>query len=129
MTDITALDGTVMHINDNSVIIVSGPLPGDPPDISYVTGPAPAVIETGEDAATLVASLHPTVPLALFTRPNGTPVWIKGGAVSLVRVPIVGETPPGETVGAVIFIGAHQQAVEEDVATARAIINNHGGAV
>jgi len=46
-----------------------------------------------------------------------------------LRPPIAGVTPPGETVGAVLFIGAHQQAVKEGVATAGAIVNRHGGDV
>jgi hypothetical protein len=129
MADITALDGTVLHIDDNSIVLVAGPYPGDPPNRSYVTGPAPAPIATNEDAATLVASLHPKVSLAKLTRPNNTPVWIKGGAATLVRAPIAGDTPPGETVGAVIYFGAGHQAVEEDVPTARAALNAHGGNV
>ena len=129
MTDITALDGTVLHIDDNSVTIVAGPYPGDPPNRSYVTGPGPAVIATNEAAAALVGRLHPKEVLAILTRPNNTPVWIKGGAVTLIRSPIAGDTPPGETVGAVLYVGAHRQAVEEDVATARATINSHGGNV
>jgi hypothetical protein len=129
MSEITALDGTVIHINDDSVILVAGPYPGDPPDRSYVTGPGPAVIATNEDAASLVSRLHPKIPLAKLTRPNNTPVWIKGAAVTLVRPPAAGDTPPGETVGAVLYMGSTHQAVEEDVATARASINAHGGDV
>jgi hypothetical protein len=129
MTDITTLDGTVLHIDDNSVTIVSGPLPNDPPNRSYVTGPAPAVIETSEDAATLVARLHPKVALIKLTRPNNTSVWIKGPAVTLVRGPTPDEIPPREHVGAVLYFGAHHQAVVEDVATVRAAVNVHGGNV
>jgi hypothetical protein len=62
-----------------------------------------------------------------MTRPNHTPVWIKGAAVTLIRPPAIGDTPPGETVGAVLYIGSHHQAVEEDVQAARTIINAHGG--
>jgi hypothetical protein len=129
MTDIKALDGTVLYIDDNSVTTVSGPNPGDPPSRSYVTGPSPAVIATNENTAALVARLQPKEALATLTRPNNTPVWISGGVVTLIRAPIEGDTPPGETVGAVLFGGGIRQAVKEDVATARAAINGHGGNV
>lgn len=127
MADITALDGTVLLINDDSVVLVAGPFPGDATTRSYVSGPVPAAIATNEDAAALVARLHPQVPFARLTRPNGTAVWIKGGAVSMIRRPIAGETPPNEKVGAVIFLGALHQAVAEDVRAAQVAINQHGG--
>jgi len=111
------------------VAIVAGPYPSDPPSRSYVTGPAPATIATNEDAASLVGRLHPHAALATLTRPNNTPVWIKGSAVTLVRPPIIGDTPPGETVGAVVYIGGQHQAVKEDVPTTRAIVNSHGGSI
>ena len=126
MTDITALDGTVLHIDDNSVTIVSGPLPHDP-NRSCVTGPAPAVIETAEDAAHLVGRLHPKVALVKLTRPNNTAVWIKGAAVTLVEAPNPDDIPPGEHVGAVLYIGGHHQAVVEDIPAVRAAVNAHGG--
>ena len=131
MTDVTASNGTVLHINDNSVTIVMGPYPDDPPNRSYVFGPAPAAIAIDEDAATFVARLHPTVTLAALTRPNHTPIWIKGAAITLVRHPVAGDTAPGETVGAVLSIGTHHQyqAIVETVANARAIINAHSGRV
>jgi hypothetical protein len=129
MVDITALDGTVLHIDDNSVTIVSGPLPHDPPNRSYVTGPAPAVIETAEDAAHLVGRLPRKVALVKLTRPNNTPVWIKGAAVTLVKAPNTDDIPPGEHVGAVLYIGGHHQAVVEDVPAVRATVNAHGGNV
>jgi len=90
MADITALDGTVLHIADDSVTMVVGPYPGDTPNRSYVSGPGPAPIATNEAAAALVGRLHPKQALAVLTRPNNTPVWIKGSAVTLLRPPIVG---------------------------------------
>jgi hypothetical protein len=129
MTDIKALDGTVLYIDDNSVTLVAGPYPGDPPNRSYVTGPGPAAIASNETAAALVGRLHPKQALATLTRPNNTPVWIQGAAVTLIRPPSAGDTPPGEIVGAVLYSSTGHQAVKEDVATARATINSHGGNV
>ncbi len=129
MINLTALDGRILPIDDDSVLIVAGPSPGEPADRCYVTGPAAAPIATNEAAAALVARLRPATPLAALTRPNRTPVWIKGAAVGLVRAPDAGDIPPGETVGAVLQIEQHHQAVAEPVATVRAIINAHGGRV
>ena len=129
MLAITTLDGSVLHLDDDSVVMVAGPKPGDPPGRSYVTGPAPAPIATDEDAATVLAALHPQVPLAQLTRPDGSPVWVKGGAVTSVRAPIPVDVPPGELVGAVIIVGGCRQAVREDVATVSGILARHGGNV
>jgi hypothetical protein len=37
-----------------------------------------------------------------------------------------GDTPPGEIVGAALFVGAIAEAVQEGVATARAMVNHDG---
>ena len=129
MSEITALDGTTLHIDDNSIVIVAGPLPDDPVNRSYITGPAPADIATNENVAALVERLHPKTPFASLTRPNNTQVWFAGSAVTLIRAPIEGETPDGETVNAVLLIGGHRQAVKESVSTARAVANGHGANV
>ena len=94
-----------------------------------MTGPAPAVIETAEDATHLIGRLPPKVALVKLTRPNNTPVWIKGAAVTLVKAPNTDDIPPGEHVGAVLYIGGHHQAVVEDLPAVRAAVNAHGGNV
>ena len=127
MSTITTIDGTVHHIDDDSIVLVTGPFPNEPPNRSYVTGPAPDPLPVDENAAALVGRLHPTTPFGRLTRPNGTPVWFKGAAVSLVRPPIPTDVPPGETVGAVLYIAGHHQAVTESVTATLAEVNGHGG--
>ena len=127
MVQITALNGSTLHIDNNSVTVVTGPISGDPPNRSYVTGPGPVAIATNEDASTLVARLNPKVPLGKLTGPNNASVWVQGAAVTLIRPPTIGDIPNGERVGAVLFLGGNRQAVEEDVATACSIVNSHGG--
>lgn len=127
MSTITTIDGTTHHIDDDSIVLITGPYPSDPPTRSYVTGPAPAALPVNEDAAALVARLLPATPLAKLTRPNNTPVWFKGGAVSLVRPPIPSDIMPGETVGAVLYIAGHHQAVIESVSDSLTQVNSHGG--
>ncbi len=65
--------------------------------------------------------------LARFTRPNGEPVMIDGGAVSSVRAALPGEYAPG--VLTVISIGKTRQGVRETLAQAKMIVRLHGGAV
>jgi soluble lytic murein transglycosylase-like protein len=65
--------------------------------------------------------------LARFTRPNGEPVMIDGGAVMAVRAALPGEYAPG--VLTVITVGKTRQGVRETLAQAKTIIRMHGGAV
>jgi soluble lytic murein transglycosylase-like protein len=65
--------------------------------------------------------------LARFTRPNGEPVMIDGGAVMSVRAALPGEYAPG--VLTVITVGKTRQGVRETLAQAKTIIRMHGGAV
>ena len=65
--------------------------------------------------------------LAKFTRPNGEPVMIDGGAVIAVRAALPGEYAPG--VLTVISVGKIRQGVRETLAQAKTIIRLHGGAV
>jgi membrane-bound lytic murein transglycosylase B len=65
--------------------------------------------------------------LVKFTRPNGDPVMIDGGAVVSVRAAFPGEYAPG--VLSVIAVGKMRQGVRENVALAKAIIRAHGGSI
>jgi soluble lytic murein transglycosylase-like protein len=60
-----------------------------------------------------------------LTRPDGTPVWIDGGAVSFVRGAFPGEYGPG--VQSVVTVGRMNQAVREPLAQVRAAIRARGG--
>ena len=129
MITITTLDDRQVQVNERDIVRVTGPYPHDPGPRTYVYGPMPQALATAEGAAALVGRLGVDPPLAELTRPNQTPVWVKGAAVSAVRAPLPGEiTEPG-AVNAVLVIAGQTQAVHEDVATARAIVNAHGGNV
>jgi hypothetical protein len=39
------------------------------------------------------------------------------------------EIPSGGSVGAVVTVGGHHQAVQESVATVRDLVNQHGGKI
>ncbi|HEY1629925.1 MAG TPA: lytic transglycosylase domain-containing protein [Rhizomicrobium sp.] len=60
-----------------------------------------------------------------LTRPDGSAVWVDGGAVSFVRGVFPGEYGPG--VQSVVTIGHASQAVREPLAQVRAAIRARGG--
>jgi len=50
-----------------------------------------------------------------LTRPDSTPVWVKGSAVTAIRPPLATESQGRGVVRAVVIIGDLHQAVREDV--------------
>ena len=71
--------------------------------------------------------MHP--PLAPLLRPDLTPVWLKGSAVTALRTPLATEQQAPGSVNAVVIVGGLHQAVHETLEAARTIVNAHGGAV
>jgi hypothetical protein len=123
MIAIRALDGTEIAVNENAVTLVAGPYPHDLGPHTYVHGVDRGVLVTAEDAAVLAARLGVDPPLAKLTRPDASPVWVKGSAVSEIRPPLTTEQQAAGAVRAVVAIGDLHQAVREDVQTAMRILN------
>ena len=123
MIAIRALDGTEVAVNENAVTLVAGPYPHDLGPHTYVHGVDRGVLVTAENAAGLVARLGVDPPLMKLTRPDASPVWVKGSAVSEIRRPLATEQQAGGAVRAVVLIGDLHQAVLEDVQTATSIVN------
>jgi hypothetical protein len=127
MFEVTTLDGQVVAVDENSIVLVVGPYPNDVGPHTYVYGATPGAIVTAEKPEILVGRLKVKPGLAQLTRPNGTPGWLKGAAVTSIRAPVSSEiTTPG-AVNGIVNIGPLHQAVRESVETARQIINAHGG--
>jgi hypothetical protein len=84
---------------------------------------------TAEDTAAFAARLGVTPPLAKLTRPDLTPVWIKGAAVTGIRAPLATEQESPGAVNAVVILGALHQSVHEDLSTAERVLNAHGANV
>jgi hypothetical protein len=87
MVDIVAAAGTTVTVPDEAINVVSGPYPSDSGTKSYVRGNfGPGALESKEDASHLVGRLQ--VTLAMLTRPNGAPVWVKTRAIAMLRYPL-----------------------------------------
>jgi Transglycosylase SLT domain len=86
-------------------------------------------LETQNYVSTITGRLDGTHPTGRgnlkLTRPDGTPVWIDGGAVVSVRAAFPGEYAPG--IQAVVTIGRVHQAVREPLAQVRSAIRARGG--
>jgi len=123
MIVVHALDGTEVDVNGAAVTLVAGPYPHDLGPHTYVHGVDRGVLVTGEDAAALVARLGVDPPLVKLTRPDSTPVWVKGSAVTAIRPPLATESQSGGVVMAVVIIGDLHQAVREDVKAVASILN------
>lgn len=127
MATITTIDEGAINIVGGNIARVCGKLPSDPADRTYVHGATAKVLVTPEPPLQLLGRLGIAANFATLTRPNGSPVWVKGAAVSQVREPLASEiTAPGE-VRATVVVGGARQAVREDTAAAIALINAHGG--
>ncbi len=129
MIVIQALDGTAVNVDESAVTLISGPYPHDVGRHTYVHGVDRGVLATAEDAAALAARLGVNPPLAKLTRPDMTPVWIKGSAVTAIRAPLPTEQQGTGAVNAVVILGDLHQAVREDLATAERVLNAHGAHV
>jgi hypothetical protein len=118
-----ALDGTEVNVNEAAVTLVAGPYPHDLGPHTYVHGVDRGVLVTTEDPAALVARLGVDPPLVKLTRPDATPVWVKGPAVTAIRPPLATESQGRGVVMAVVIIGDLHQAVREDVKAVTSVLN------
>jgi hypothetical protein len=122
MISVQAIDGAELEIDENSIILVSGPYPHDVGPHTYVIGVERGVLVTAEKPAVLVARLGAQPPLAKFTRPDGTPVWVNRSAVATIRPPLDTERQAGARVKAVIVVAGLHQAISEDTQTAMRVL-------
>jgi hypothetical protein len=123
MIVVHALDGTEVDVNEAAVTLVAGPYPHDLGPHTYVHGVDRGVLVTTEDPAALVARLGVDPPLVKLTRPDATPVWVKGSAVTAIRPPLATESQGRGAVKAVVIIGDLHQAVREDVKAVTSVLN------
>jgi hypothetical protein len=103
--------------NLDNKIQESPTLPANPHTDLISTG---GVLDAGAPRST-----RPSAPLAEFTRPDGSPVWIDVAMVKSIRATFPGEYP--SSVQSVVSWGTSKQGVRETVAEATALIRDHGG--
>jgi hypothetical protein len=78
-----------------------------------------------EPVDAFLARLGITAKFAKLTRPNGSPVWVSGAAVSSARAPLPDEYVGG--INAVLFTGSLTQGIKESLVAAIAELDAHGG--
>jgi len=83
------------------------------------------MLEINEAVQAFITRVKITKRVAQLTRPNGSPVWISGAAVSSLRAPLPGEYVAG--VNTVVFTDSLVQGVKESLADTTAALNAHGG--
>lgn len=134
MVAITMPNGQVANIRDESISAAHkayDPHPRPTPNVeTAVFGPTNAALIAAEPPESLIGRLVLQVPLAILTRPDGTPVWIKGPAVTLVREPLRNEIPPAPfIVRATVIAASRRYTVQQDPLSALQILRAVGAGV
>ena len=131
MADIVIIGGPTLHVDPDSITAVAGPSVTAPELHVEVFGAAPHPVSTLEGPDSIMAKLDLDRPFAKLTRPDGSPIWIRGKSVNRVRVPLAEETlgRPAGAVQSVVFFGGDRQLLREDVATLRPILIAAGAKV
>lgn len=93
--------------------------------VTCIYGITKSMLRIRETVADFMHRLGLGPQFAQLTRPNGSPVWIRGGAVSSIRAPLPGEYVAG--VSCVIFADSLVQGVSETPDVAIAALNARGG--
>ncbi|TWB35793.1 hypothetical protein [Nitrospirillum pindoramense] len=123
MAEIRTSAGITIHIDAGNI----GTLTGGPGG-TMLAGLGEAVT-TAEAPDALLLRLGLGADFARLTRPDGSPLWVRGSSVSLVRPPLPTEIPPGGTAKATLVVGGGHQTVAEDVAAVLSAVNAHGGSL
>jgi hypothetical protein len=127
MIAIKTLAGPEVLVDPQSVTRVAGPRPHDAGPHTYLDCAAGTLV-TAETPEALLARIAAKPPLSQLTRPDGTPVWIKGSAIGSIRPPVASEAEGAGDVNAILTIDGQHQAVRETVASVRALVEAVGKA-
>ena len=128
MISIELVTGGKVEVADEGVALVAGPYPHDVGPFTHVYGAGAGAIVTYEAPQLLVSRLNTKAKFAVFTRPNGTPVWIYAADVTDVREPLSTDQQNMGVVRAIVKVGAFHQAVQESAVVAEQILEAHGWA-
>jgi hypothetical protein len=125
MATLTTTDGRQITFAPNNVEAIADHDAMTGAAVTCIYGATKEMIRTEESVQAFMTRVRITKKFAQLTRPNGSPVWISGGAVSSLRAPLPGEYAAG--VNAVISTEALVQGVRETPDVATAALNEHGG--
>ncbi len=120
--DIPTLDGSPLHLQAGAVYRITRSTPDDQGSVFTKVDYAGAYQLTREDAASIAALLKGAgAKLGAFTAPDGTPLYLAVGAITVVGPSDPNDDPPGSQ--AVVTVAGHHQAVAETEAQVEAIMN------
>jgi hypothetical protein len=125
MADMTLIGGQVIQFDAAVVAALADHGPDAGETITLVYGLSPGVLETREAAEHLLARVGVAGRFARLTRPDGSRVWISGGAVISIAPPLPDLYPPNAKT--VITTAALVQAVVETPAAVRIALDAKGG--
>jgi hypothetical protein len=124
MATLTTIDGRQMTFAPGSVEALADHDAMTGAAVTCVFGVTKEMLRTQEGVQAFMTRVKITKKLAQLTRPNGSPVWISGAAVSSLRPPLPGEYVAG--VNTVVFTNALVQGVKELPDAVTLALNDHG---
>jgi hypothetical protein len=125
MANLTTLGGLQISFDPDSLAAIADHDSNTGKASTTIYGVTKAEIHIAESVEAFLARIGLAAKFAKLTRPNGTPVWINGGAVSSLRPPLPGEYL--DAVKTVISMEPLTQGVKEVPEHAKAMLNAHGG--
>ena len=87
MATLTTVDGLQVSFEPDSVAVLTDHDAGTGVAVTCVYGITNSDLHIAESVAAFLSRLGITPDFAQLTRPNASPVWIHGSAVSSIRVP------------------------------------------
>ena len=125
MATLTTVDGTQFAFDPDTVAAITDRDTDTGAAATCVYGITQGGLHIAESVNAFLSRLGIMAKFAKLTRPNDSPVWIHGEAVSSIRTPLPDEHTDG--INAVVTTGALTQRVKETLAAAVTEINAHGG--
>ncbi len=125
MAILTTVDGIQITFESKVVSALADHDANTGAAVTCVYGINEGVLHISESVQAFMTRVGITKAFAQLTRPNGSPVWINGSAVSSICAPLPNEYVPA--VKTLVFAGSLTQGVKEPPADVTKAINNHGG--
>lgn len=124
MASLTTTDGVEVDFSADAVAAVADHDADTGDAFACDWGPTAAVLKTLEGAVAFMARIDIAAKMAVLSRPDRSPVWISRKAVQSLQPPIPGDYP--DDVRVVVALVCLNQAVTQDMATAKALVNAKG---